>query len=91
MNYRHHNLYFYKGFEQGKIANSTSYQTDEHILPRRYLAALKSLSSNDNIVILSSDKSGGGGGVMDSTVYHQKLLELLDYNNSYERISPKTI
>ena len=36
MNYRHHNLDFYKGFVQGRIAASTNCQIDEHILSGRY-------------------------------------------------------
>ena len=63
---------------------------DEHILPKRYLAVLKTLYSNNNIVILPSDKAGGIVA-MDSAVYYQKLLELLDDNNTYEQISPQTI
>ena len=33
----------------------------------------------------------GGVVVMDSTVYSQKLLELLNDNNTYGEISPQTI
>ena len=49
-----------------------------------------SLSSKNNIIILSSEK-GGSVVVMDSSVYNQKLVDLLDDNNTYEQISQQTI
>ena len=64
--------------------------SDEPTLPKRYITALKSLSSNHNIVISPSD-IGGGVVIMDSTVYNQKLMDLLDDNNTYEQISLQTI
>ena len=62
------------------IAASTNCQNDEHILPRRNLAALKTLFSNHNIIISPFDK--GGDVVMDSTVYSQKILDLLNDNST---------
>ena len=85
INYKHHDSNFHKGFEQDIIATSTNCHTDEQTLPRRYIPALKSLSSNHNIIISHSDK-GGGAVVMDSSVYNQKLMDLLDDNNTYEQI-----
>ena len=41
MNYRLQHSDFYRCFVQGIIAASTSYQTDEHILAKRHIAALK--------------------------------------------------
>ena len=73
MNYRHLDSDFHKGFVQGIIAASTCCQTDEHILPRRYIAALKSLSSYNNIIILLFDKDGCVD-IMDSIFFNQKLL-----------------
>ena len=37
-----------------------------------------------------SDK-GGGVVIMDSMVYNQKLMDLLDDNNTSEQISPQTV
>ena len=82
-NYKHHDTDFHKGFSQGIIAASTNCHSDELPLPKRYITALKSLSSHHNIVISPSDK-GGGIVIMDSTVYNQKLLDLLDDNNTYD-------
>ena len=67
---------FHKGFLQGIIAASINCHSDELTLPNRCITALKSLSSNHNIVISPSDKSGGVV-IMDSTVYNQKLMDLL--------------
>ena len=83
-NYKHHYSDFHKGFLQSIIATS-----DELTLPNRYITALKTLSSNHNIVISPSDK-GGAIVIMDSTVYNQKLMDLLG-DNSYEQISLQTI
>ena len=69
-NYKHHDSDFHKGFLQGIIAASTNCHSDELTLLKRYITALKSLSSNHNIVISPSDK-GGGVVIMDSTVYNQ--------------------
>ena len=80
INYRHYDSDFHKGFVQGIITASTNCQTDELTLPRRYLAALQTLSSNHNIIILPSDK--GGGGMVMASVYNQKLTDLLDDNNT---------
>ena len=54
---------------QGIIAASTNCHSDEPTLPKIYITALKSLSSNHNIVISPSDK-GGGVVIMNSTVYN---------------------
>ena len=89
-NYKHHDSDFDKGFLQCIIAASTNCHSDEPTLPKRYITALKSLSSNHNIVISPSDK-GGGVVIMDSMVYNQKLMDLLDDNNTYEQISLQTI
>ena len=86
MSYRHHDSDFYKDFVQGIIAASTYCQTDEQTLPRRYLTAFKTISSN-NIIMLSTSK----GDVMDSSVNNQKLMDLLENNSTYEQISPQTI
>ena len=87
INYRYYYSDFHKSFIQGTIAASTNCQTDKQILPRRYLAALKTLFSNKNIIILPSDK--GDGVVMESSV--QKLMDLLDNNNTYKQISLQAI
>ena len=89
-NYKHHDSDFHKGFLQGIIAASTNCHSDELTLPNRYITALNSLSSNHNIIISPSDK-GGGVVIMDSTVYNQKLMDLLGDNNTYEQISLQTI
>ena len=81
-NCKHHDSDFLKGFLQGIIATFTNCHSDELTLPNRYITALKSLSSNHNIVISPSDK-GGSVVIMDSTVYNQKLMELLGNNNTY--------
>ena len=52
-----------------------------------------SANRKDSIVgniYIYSDK-GGGVVIMDSTVYNQKLMDLLDDNNIYEQISLQTI
>ena len=89
-NYKHHDSDFDKRFLQGIITASTNCHSDEPTLPKRYITALKSLSSNHNIVISPSDK-GGGVVIMDSAVYNQKLMDLLDDDNTYEQISLQTI
>ena len=58
--YRHYDSDFHKGFVQGFIAAKEIKQ------PRRYIAALKSLSSDHNFTISPSDK-GGSVVVMDSS------------------------
>ena len=67
---------FHKGLIQGIIATSTNCHSDERTLPNRYKTALKSLTSNHN--------KGGSVVIMDSTVYNQKLTDLLINNNTYE-------
>ena len=63
--------------------SSTNCHSNELTLPNRHITALKSLSSNHNIVISPSDK-GRAVVIMDSTVYNQKLMNLLGDNNTYE-------
>ena len=70
------------------MAAYTKFQTDELTLPRRYLPALSTLSSKNNIIISPSYKSGCF--VMDSTFYSHKLRDLLN-NNTYELNFPPTI
>ena len=57
----------------------------------RYLAAWKTLFSKNTIIILPSDKGVVVVVVMDSSIYNQKLMDLLDDNNTHEQISPQTI
>ena len=89
-NYKYHDSDFHKGFLQGIIAASTNCHSDELTLPNRYITALRSLSSNHNVIISPSDE-GGGVVIMDSSVYNQKLMDLLDDSNTYEQISLKTV
>ena len=83
--YKHHDSDFHKGFLQGIIAASSNGHSDEPTLPNRYITAIKYLSSKPNNVI--SPVKGGGVVIMDSTVYNQNLMDLLDDNNTYEQIS----
>ena len=50
-NYKQHDSDFHKGFLQAIITASTNCYSDELTLPKRYITALKSFSSNHNIVI----------------------------------------
>ena len=89
INYRYHDSDFHKGFAQGIIDASANRQTDELTLPRWYLAALMTLSSNSTPIISPFDE--GVGVVIDSAVYNQKLMDLRDDNNTYEEIYLETI
>lgn len=87
LNYRHSDTDFHKGFTQGILAASLDCQNTEFTLPKRYMNALKSLSTNSDITISPSDK-GGGVVVMDTAAYNQKMLDLLNDRDTYEQISP---
>lgn len=55
--HKYNNTEFENGFVQGILATTVT-NTEETILPRRYIQALKELSINENIIIIPSNKWG---------------------------------
>lgn len=72
-----------KGFIQGIISTTTA-QTRDITLPKRYINALSHMANDHNIIISPADK-GGGIVIMETTEYKNKILQLLQDKHTYEK------
>ena len=84
-NYKWNDCEAEKGFIQG-ILTCCKALADEQAssLPKRYLRALKALANDDNIVVTQADK-GGGVVIMDRVQYENKMNEMLNDTDTYEK------
>ncbi|XP_076028902.1 uncharacterized protein LOC143017842 [Oratosquilla oratoria] len=73
-----------KGFNQGIIMCFQAFaNNNKYVIPKRFLIALNNLSK-DNIIITSADK-GGGIVIMNKHDYNNKMLDLLNDSETYEK------
>ena len=84
-NYRWNEDDIEKGFIQGILMCCKALADKEHDkLPKRYMEALKRLSSDTSVVITQADK-GGGIVIMDKSDYINKMNDLLQDTSIYEK------
>ena len=83
-NYRHSDIDFLQGFIQGILTVALN-EPSSPTLPKRYIQALRDLSKDNNIRVTSADK-GGGVVILDSATYIEKMNDLLNDENTYERV-----
>ena len=77
-----------KGFIQGVLLCCKALADQEaDRLPRRYMTALKRLADDSSIVITRADK-GGGVVIMDKTNYLDRMNDLLNDREVYEKKAP---
>ena len=90
-NYRWEDPDIDKGFAQGVLACCKALADDEgQSMPRRYAKALRSLATDKTIVITQADK-GGGLVILDKSEYRQKMHEMLNDKETYQKSSNKSI
>lgn len=82
-NHHHNNSDFTKGYIQGLI--TAIYKKNKQHFLHRYIKVLKELA-NKNIHIAPSDK-GGRIVIMDELLCQQKMRDLINNNNIYEKVN----
>ena len=74
-----------KGFIQGLLMCCKALADKEpDKLPKRYITALKTLANDSSVIITQADK-GGGVVIIDKNEYVNKMKELLEDSDTYEK------
>ena len=74
-----------KGYIQGVLTCCKALADEEPgTLPRRYVKALRDLANDSEIIVTQADK-GGGIVIMDTDQYVEKMREMLNDKEVYEK------